>query len=43
VKRNWLTRGLVRRTLRLRLDGSDEDRASLDQGGYRGVAFRPMI
>jgi hypothetical protein len=43
VKRNWLTRGLVRRTLGLRLDGTDEDRANLDQRGYRGVAFRPMI
>ena len=43
VKRDWLTRGLVRRTLGLRLDGSDEDRASFDQGGYRGVGFRPMI
>jgi hypothetical protein len=43
VKRNWFMRGLVRRTLGLRLDGSSEDLANLVQCGYRAVAFRPMI
>jgi deazaflavin-dependent oxidoreductase (nitroreductase family) len=42
VECNRLLGGIVRRTLGLKLDGSEEDRASLYRRGFRGIAFQPV-
>jgi hypothetical protein len=42
VECNRLLGGIVRRTLGLKLDGSEEDHASFYRRGFRGIAFQPV-